>query len=611
MADVTVRGRVVVATTVLAFALLWTRLIYLQVIDHGYYSRVADENRIQLAVDMARRGAIRDRNGEILAQNEPSYSVYLLRPKAVPLQSVAQSLARVLDLDSSAIMQKLRESVLPYYEPVRVARHITQEAVCRIEEQNEFLPGVLLRYESTRRYPESAGGSHMLGYLSEATGSTATTAAAGSIVGVRGIEQQYDTYMRGTDGISYLDVTAAGQIVGVSKDHAPTPSIPGAGVKLTIDWDLQRFAESLLADRGTGSVVCIDPRSGEVLALVNEPSFDGNLFSGILMPDVWNELVSDSTHPLLDRAVRGLYPPGSTSKLITAGAALETGVAAPNSRFAPCYGGMQFGNRFFRCWKPEGHGSLDMVGAIAQSCDVYFYQLGQKLGVERWAKYGRDCGFGRRTGIDLPDEAAGLVPDSAYYNRRYGDRKWSKFLILNLAIGQGEFLVTPLQLAQFYCAMANDGVAMRPTLLHSLLLEDADPIRQRPKESYRLPFSESSLRVLQEGLRAVIAGGHGTASALNYKDLAIAGKTGTAQNPHGKDHSWFACYAPFDNPQLVVAALVENAGHGSEVAAPICGEVMRFYFGLPSLKPKAPQPGPAAPGDSVRIVSRNTVAGRT
>jgi penicillin-binding protein 2 len=611
MAEVTVRGRVVVAASVLAFVLLWTRLVYLQVIDHDYYSRVADENRIQLAVDMARRGVIRDRNGEILAQNEPSYSVYLLRPKTEPLRVVVSLLAPLIDTDSATIMQKLRESVLPYYEPVRIARHISQEAVCRIEEQNEFLPGVLLRYESTRRYPFADEGSHMLGYLSEATEATGTSVAAGSIVGVRGVEQQYDTYMRGTDGISYLDVTAAGQVVGVSTDHTPMPSLPGAAVRLTVDWKLQQVAESLLAERGTGSVVCIDPRTGEVLALVNEPSFDGNLFSGILKPEVWNKLVTDSAHPLLDRAIRGLYPPGSTTKLITAGAALETGVAAPNTRFAPCSGGMQFGNRFFRCWKPEGHGSLDMVGALAQSCDVYFYQLGQKLGVERWAKYTRGCGFGRRTQIDLPDEAAGLTPDSAYFDRRYGERKWSKLLILNLAIGQGEFLATPLQLAQFYCALANHGIAMKPTLMHSLLIENAAPIRQRPKESFRLPFSDASLRVLQEGLRAVIAGGHGTASSLNYKDLAIAGKTGTAQNPHGNEHAWFACYAPFDNPQLVVVALVENAGHGSEVAAPVCGEIMRYYFGLPSLRPKPAEPEPAVPPDSVLTASRNTRVSRT
>jgi len=603
MSSQTPHYRILLGVTIFLFVLLWARLIDLQVLDYEHYRRLADENRIQLAVDMATRGLIRDRNGIILAMNEPSYSVYLLRPKATPLPDVVAFLSSILERDSSQIMQKLRESNLPYYEPVRVARHISLEAVCKIEEQNEMLPGIILRYETTRRYPEPAGGSHLLGYLTEASGSEHNESVSpGSFVGVRGIEQQYDPWLRGNDGVVYLDVTAAGQVVGVSKDHAPAPSIPGAGTRLTLDWSLQKFCEEALAKRGTGAVVCLDPRTGEVLALVNEPSFDGNVFSGILKPEVWDGMVNDSTHPLLDRAVRGLYPPGSTTKLITAGAALESGIVAPTTRFAPCFGGMQFGNRFFRCWRAAGHGSLDLTGAIEQSCDVYFYLLGQRLGVERWAECARECGFGRKTDIDLPNEASGLVPDSAYYNRRYGKRGWTWTLILNLAIGQGEFLSTPLQLAQFYAALANDGVAMRPHLLLSLTLAGDHEVRQEPRESFHLPFSPQTLHVLQRSLRLVVNGEHGTAHSVNFPDLAVAGKTGTAQNPHGENHAWFACYAPYDDPQLVVVALVENAGHGGEIAAPLCGEILRHYFELPSLdKPEIPETPPAAnqPADTL------------
>lgn len=600
--------RVLLIATGLLFLLLWARLFDLQVIDYQHYRRTADENRIQMAVDIASRGLIRDRNDTILAMNEPSYSIYLLRPKAVPLQEVVEHLASILDQDSSLIMDKLRTSSLPYYEPVRISRHIPLATVCKIEEQNEMLPGIILRYETTRRYPDPANGSHVLGYLNEASDEAiADGASPGSFVGVRGIEQEYDTYLRGIDGATYLDVTAAGQVVGVSRDQPPNPSVPGAGTRLTLDWDLQKFCADALAKRGSGAVVCMDPRNGEVLAMVNSPSFDANVFSGILKPEVWNELVTDSSHPLLDRAARGLYPPGSTTKLITAAAALETGIAAPSTKLAPCFGGMQFGNRYFRCWHAAGHGSLDMIGAIEQSCDVYFYLLGQRLGVDRWAKYARESGFGKKTGIDLPNEAAGLVPDSAYYNRRYGKRGWTWTLVLNLAIGQGEFLTTPLQLAEFYCAIANNGQAYRPHILQALTLSEGHEVLQPVRESYRLPYSQRTLDVLHRGLRRVVAGQHGTARGLNYPDLTVAGKTGTAQNPHGDNHAWFACYAPYEDPQVVVVALVENAGHGGEIAAPLCGEILRHYFKLPSLThPKVDSTETAPPPPKVASEEANS-----
>lgn len=576
------RFKAALGVTTVCFVLLWLRLFDLQVVDSAYYSRIAEDNRIQLVVDLSRRGLIRDRHGTILAQNEPSYSVYLMKSKAVPQAEVVAHLARILKRDSSLIMKKLRDSRLPYFEPVRVARHVPKEIVCRIEEQNELIPGILLRYETTRRYPEPSGGSHLLGYLTEAGSQKEDTKRApeGSFVGVRGAERQFDDYLRGADGVEYMDVTAAGQIVGPSLDQPPSPSIPGVDVQLTIDWNLQRFVTHALESRGIGSVICIDPRNGEILALVSVPGFDPNLFSGILTQEVWDGVINDSTKPLLDRSLKGLYPPASTAKLITIAAGLELGIITPTTTFSTCPGGMQFGRRYFRCWKYSGHGTLDLAGAIEQSCDVYFYQLSQRLGIERWADYARRSGFGRRTGIDLPEEAIGIVPDSNYYNRVYGVRKWTKTLVLNLGIGQGEFLATPLQVALYYCALANNGVAMRPRILGSLRTEGMDIAPTRPREAYALPYAKSTMTALRNALRRVVSAKNGTAKILNFPDLQIAGKTGTAQNPHGDNHSWFVGYAPFDKPEMVVVAIVENAGEGSKVAAPLCGEVFRFYFGL-------------------------------
>jgi penicillin-binding protein 2 len=401
-----------------------------------------------------------------------------------------------------------------------------------------------------------------------------------------------------------MKVTAAGQVVGESPDQAGTPSTPGKDLYLNVDWDLQSFCQWALEKRGTGSVVCLEPRTGAVRAIVNVPSFDPNLFSGILKPETWNDVVNDTTHPLLDRALKGLYPPGSTTKLVTAAAGLELGLIAPTTRFSPCFGGMQVGNRYFRCWKPAGHGSLDLAGAIEHSCDVYFYQLGQRLGVERWAEFTAKCGFGKVTGIDLPNESAGLVPDSAYYDRRFGKRGWTSSLVLNLAIGQGEFLVTPLQLAVFFAAIANGGTAVQPRVLSYYTMSDGEEsVPPDIKYLPSLPMSETTLETLQRSLRRVVASPEGTAHGLNYPDLEIAGKTGTAQNPHGDNHSWFACYAPASDPQLVVVAIVENAGHGSEVAAPLCGEILRHYFGLPDWV--------RAPADTAKPPVDSSVSGET
>ena len=584
MPEIGSRLGVVWALCVVLFVLLWARLFGLQVIMYDYYREVSDENRIQLAVDMARRGLLRDREGRILAQNEPSYSVYLMRSKAQPRDSVIDRLAKILDRDTTELLQRIRDARTPAFEPVRLARHVPLEQVCLIEEQNELLPGSLLRYETTRRYPDPAGGGHLLGYLTEASGKDDGRGVdAGSFVGVRGAEHQFDHILRGHNGVLYLEVTAGGQVVGPSRDHPASPSIPGADVELTVDWELQRFAYEALSRRGSGSVVCIDPRSGEILALVNSPSFDPNLFSGTLTPEEWQVVSRDTLHPFLDRAIAGLYPPGSTTKLVTAAAGLEYGLIAPSTTFAPCYGGMQFGNRYFRCWNAAGHGTVNLTEALEQSCDVYFYQLAQRIGVERWSEYARKCGFGGLTGIDLPDESSGLVPDSAWYNQRYGRRGWTSTLVLNLGIGQGEFLTTPLQLARFFAAIANDGFVVQPHVFRSLQVESARGIPYQPGKGLDLHLRPETVATLKRAARQVVAGPRGTARVVNFPDLAVAGKTGTAQNPHGDNHSWFACYAPADAPEFVVVALVENSGQGSEVAAPLCGEVLRFWFKLPPL----------------------------
>ena len=303
--------------------------------------------------------------------------------------------------------------------------------------------------------------------------------------------------------------------------------------------------------------------------------------------------MSDSSHPLLNRPITGQYPPGSTAKLLTVGAGLEEQLITPNTTFRPCLGGYRFGNRIFHCWDPAGHGALNAAHAIEQSCDIYMYQLGQKLGVDGLSRYYALCGFGHRTGIEVASEMAGLNPNTEYYDQRYGRRKWSQGLVLNNAIGQGEVLVTPLQLAQFYCGLANRGPVYKPHLVREVRYFDGSRQVFTPTHSFDLPFSQSTLDVLQQGMYLVVNGEHGTARSLRNKGYTIGGKTGTAQNPHGRDHSLFVGIAPLEAPEIVVCAIVENAGHGSEVAAPVAGKVMDAYM---SKKRGEPPLAEAAPG---------------
>jgi penicillin-binding protein 2 len=274
----------------------------------------------------------------------------------------------------------------------------------------------------------------------------------------------------------------------------------------------------------------------------------------------------------------GQYPPGSTTKFITVGAGLEEGLITENSTFKPCLGGFRFGDRVFHCWKLSGHGSLNLTGALEQSCDIYMYQLGLQLGVDGLAKYYGKSGFGRPTGVELAGEMPGLNPDSEYYDKRYGKKKWTRGLALNNSIGQGELLSTPLQLTQFFCGLANNGVVYRPHLVKRVSKPNGEATTVTPKQSFTLPFSKATLALLNNALRLVVEGDHGTAKSLKNDLYSIGGKTGTAQNPHGNEHSLFVGVAPLENPEIVVCAIIENAGHGSEVAAPVVGKVIRAYM---------------------------------
>jgi len=598
------RARIVIGFLGISVLVLSLRLFFLQAIKAPYYRRISEKNRIHPVPLPAPRGIIKDRNGKIITFNRPSYTIFLIPYEVKELDLLSERLAPILNLDLFLLKEKLRANWSKRYERIKLKKDVDFKTICVIEEQNQDLPGVMYQVEQTRRYPDYNWAGHVLGYVrelskeelsgglispagesdfSESTSLKLSPAEKrgyrlGGYIGRKGVEKQYDDLLRGKEGVTFLEITAAGKILGHLEDREPDLPVKGADIKLTIDFDLQVAAESALVNYESAAVVALDPKNGEILALVSKPGFDANLLAGALSPEEWNEIVQNPLHPLLSRTIQATYAPGSTLKLLTAGIALESKIAHRDTYLSPCFGSYQFGRRAFRCWRPEGHGRLNLVDAIIQSCDVYFYQLGLKVGLEEWSRYAKLCGFGERMGVDLPDEMKGLVPTLEYYNKKYGEGEWVKNLVINLSIGQGEILVTPLQLASFFCGLATDGTIYRPHILKEITSTDGRVITTQSEVLRRLPFSSSTLELLKEAMIGVVNDQHGTGVLAQIPDVTVGGKTGTAQNPHGEDHAWFVGYAPAEDPKIVVAVLVENIGHGGTFAAPVAKRIISKYL---------------------------------
>ena len=575
------RERIGIAAVILSFLFLGAGLFNLQIVRHQELAEQSENNRLRVVPIVPRRGTIYDRDGRVMVDNRPCYTVSVVPAEEVPNLTLP-NLAGLIDLDTTEIKRRVNKNTVSRYQPAEVKKDIPFEVVAVLEEQRERFPGVSYQSERVRRYSPGYGTECAIGHVGEVSREEMEKSGAdlrpGSMVGKKGLEKAYDRQLRGVDGWEYIEVYASGQILGPYEGRSREEAIPGANLTLTIDLDLQRVSQLALDSFCCGAVVAMDPRSGEILAMTSFPTWDANVFSSVISDEEWQRIMSDSSYPLLNRPITGQYPPGSTTKLITVGAGLEEQLITANTTFRPCLGGYRFGNRVFHCWELSGHGTLTAAHAIEQSCDIYMYQLGQKLGVDGLSRYYALCGFGRPTGIEVASEVPGLNPNSEYYDKRYGRGKWSQGLILNNAIGQGEVLVTPLQLTQFYCGLANRGPVFKPHLVKTITHSNGSRQVVTPTHSFDLPFSRETMDVLQEGLYLVVNGELGTARSLSNEGYTIGGKTGTAQNPHGEEHSLFVGIAPLEAPEIVVCAIVENAGHGSVVAAPVAGKVIEAYM---------------------------------
>ncbi len=577
-----------------AFIILISRLIYLQVIMGEEYRRLSLNNSIRLQSIDPPRGLISDKNGKTLVENRPSFDVFITLKDAGSLFETIDKLALFLDVSQEELMSKISKNKgASAYKPILLKQDIGRDALAAIEVHKVDLPGVSVRVKLRRHYLNKNSGAHLLGYLSEINSEELKSGQypgrrSGDFIGKYGAEKVYENYLRGQRGGRQVEVNANGQTVRVLKT---VPAKPGQNVILTIDQKLQRKAETLL-DGVAGALVAIEPDSGRILAIASSPSFNQNYFVDGMSYDQWDSLISNPFRPLENKAIQGEYPPGSTYKIVTSIAGLSEGIIDETTTvFCPGY--YRFGNRVYRCWKKGGHGEVDFRSAMTQSCDVYFYQVGQKLGVDRLAWYAKACGLGAATGIKLDKEAQGLVPTAAWKKRRVGV-PWQKGETLSVAIGQGFNLATPLQMAILAAAVANGGFRYQPILLAAVTDSSGQVIyASKPKISGKLPADKKTLDLVKEGLWQVVNGEKGTARRIRLDDFDISGKTGTSQvisrksydpdtvdiHPaHLKPHAWFIAYGPSESARIAVAVLVEHGEHGSSGAAPVAGELIKFYL---------------------------------
>jgi penicillin-binding protein 2 len=605
-------GRIEIARLAVGgvFAVLAFSYWYVQIARGDYYFELSENNRIRSVKVTAPRGYVLDRNGSVLVENEPAYSLQLYRREAKNVVSSVEFAVKLLGLPADQIQARLdRGRRYPEYVPIPIAENLTLQEVAEVEARAPEHPEFAISISQRRLYKRGNSAAHVLGYLAEATPdqirASSNAYRLGDWIGQKGIESSYEKLLGGTNGERRVIVDSHAREI---KEESRLESRPGQNLFLTIDRELQALAEESFADK-VGSAVALDPRTGEILALVSSPSYDPNWFTRRVSSAEWSSLLSDADHPLQNRAIQNMYSPGSVFKIFLAYGALALGEVDPNQKvFCPGYA--TFYGRTFRCHKKGGHGWVDLRNAIKLSCDVYFYNLGRRLGVDRIAEIAHAFGFGEPTGLDLAHEKPGLVPSEEWALKKRGAR-WYPSETISVAIGQGPVLVTPLQVARAVAGLIEGGNLPTP----HLFLASQDPktgVRLRYDAPLRksLALDSRRLGIVKDGMWAVLNEAGGTAFASRIPGLEAGGKTGTVQvagrnavlragvdRNQIEDHAWFTAFAPINDPKIVVVVFVEHGGHGGAAAAPIARRLLAKYFGLTL----APRPGDP---DFVQAASR-------
>lgn len=581
----------------LVFLILGARLFYLQIIEGGYYQAKAEGNRLRMVTMTAARGIMYDRNGQILVGSRPAYTVSIMPSGKDVAPEEVTKLAGYLNKPVAEIQKKISDNK-DGYEPIRIATDVPMDVVTNIEEHSHELPGISIDVEPLRYYPYNTMASQLFGYVGEVSEEELaeikqenpnTLVGAGTILGRSGLESMYDDVLRGVDGGKQLEVDATGRPV---EEVERKNTIPGSDIHLTIDVNLQKAAEEAVRNqidqlRAQGipaqgaAVVALDPNTGAVLAMVSSPEFNPNWFSQGITTAQWNQLNNDKNHPFDNKVISGEYPPGSPFKIVTGVAALDLKKVTPEEQI------FDSGRHWLidkRNAEGEALGWLDFNTALAKSDNVYFYEMGNRVGIENIDKYAKYFGLGEKTGIKLYGEAAGNLA-SPEYKRKVFDQDWYLGETFDAAIGQSFTLVTPIQMAVLLSQVANGGIRYQPYVVSRVDNKDGTPAEIfGPKKLGVLPVPKNVMDLVRNGLRDVTAEGGTAGDIFKGFPISVAGKTGTAENAHGQDHGWFVAYAPYDKPRIVVVALVEQGSFGAGSAGPIVRDILAAFFNVQKAK---------------------------
>lgn len=577
----------------IAFAVILVRLFYLQIINGQTYRELSTNNRIRLQSLPPSRGLIYDNEGSLLVDNRPAFDLFIVPRDAKPLSETLKRLSLFTGIPAEEMAERIaKKGGENSSRRVVLKRGIGRDVLAPVEVHSFDLPGVVVKVRPKRFYLNPGMAAHLLGYLGEINARELGSgnhpeASVGDFIGKFGAEKVMEPLIRGSQGGRQVEVDARGRVI---RELKRVDADPGKNIFLTINTTLQKRSEALLKG-DVGAVVALDPRNGSVLAMASSPTFDQNDFVSGLSYAKWNALKNDPGRPMENKATQALYPPASIYKIVTSIAALEEKVVDERTHFF-CSGRHAFGDRVYRCWKRIGHGSVNIVDSIAQSCDVYYYEAGERLGVDRLAFYARACGLGRPTGVELAGEAAGLIPTAEWKRRKLG-QNWLSGETLSLAIGQSYNLVTPIQMAMLVASVGNGGTLYQPYILGKIETADGELVKKtQPVVKGRLPAGKKTLELVRKGLWETVNSRKGTGKIAFIKGVTVAGKSGTAQVISKgdddsrkkkirkfRDHAWFVAYAPVVNPVIAVAVIVEHGEGGSTKAAPIARKVIETYLG--------------------------------
>ena len=564
------RFKVLITFGSVLIGIIFLRLFYIQLISYRKYNNLSIDNSTRIVPKRAARGIIYDRYGEKLADSVPSYTVSIIPVDLKDSEKVVPMLSKILDMPEEEINKKIESQKQKVFEAIKIKGDLKASVISIIEEHRPELSGVIIHTEAKRNYPNKEIAAHVIGYVGEVNINDVNKSklSVGDTIGRAGIEKHYDAELRGINGASKIMVNSSGKEI---KSMGDDPFTKGTDLVLTIDLKLQKACEEAFKGR-RGVIVCMNPGNGEIYALVSKPSFDPNIFCGQLDKKEWSRMLNDPEQPFLNRAVGGLYSPGSVFKIVPAVTALEKNKLKADDVFV-CRGTYHYGKDWtYDCWKYEGHGVFSMIDAIAQSCDIYFYQLGLTVTADRISEYAKLFGYGSLTGVDLDGERAGLVPTPAWKKDKYGIH-WFPGNTIQYSIGQGYITANPLQILSTYDIIINNGTSYRPHIVKSMNGKETEKAMLKS-----FAISAKTLEVVKKSLwKAVNLGGTGGKAKSAF---GIAGKTGTVENPHGPAHATFVGYAPFANPEVSVLVFIEGGGSGGENAAPIGKQVIESYFKL-------------------------------